>query len=111
MDVVRNQILGLEFPNRAELDRFSHHTRTWLTGMYNQLGSPEMDATLQSRDYLMAEIEKKIDQLLKGGKSDGSILGGLVFASIDADENTNTHEKGKDRIRLTRQEVIEMPYR
>ncbi|CAB9496070.1 11-oxo-beta-amyrin 30-oxidase [Seminavis robusta] len=96
LEVAWQQLLGFDFDTDAELERFRRKAATWLDGIYHKVGTPEMDATLQAKEYLVGLVDKKINQLVEAGESDGSTLGGLVFA-----KETDT---GKT---LTRQQVID----
>jgi cytochrome P450 len=103
LDVTWKQILGLDFTTPAEIRTFHEQTHIWLRGMYSPAGSPEMEATLQAREYLVKAIEDKIQAVLKKGKSDGSTVGGLVFAALD--DNGDDNEQS-DRT-LSKEEVVD----
>lgn len=103
LDVVCQQILGLNLETQDEIDTFHQKTHTWLKGMWYKEGSPQFEATMESKEYLRAVIDQKINQLLEKGESDGSTVGGLVFATMDADED---NDNNSDRT-LSREEVID----
>jgi len=123
LDVVWQQLLGLDLQSRDDIDQFHDQTYTWLRGMYSRPGSPELQATLQAREYLVQAMKDKICQLRDAGHSDGSTMGGLVFArledddTIDSDNGDNystenskidkTTESAAKTTTLTDQQVIE----
>ena len=115
MDVTWQQILGLNLETSEEIETFHSQTQTWLKGMYYKEGSQELADTMEARKYLSTAINKKIDQLLEDGKSDGSTIGGLVFATMedyegnggeDDDDGDNSNIIDKDRT-LSRDEIID----
>ena len=79
-----------------EIAKFEQMTATWLKGIYNKPGTPEMDATLQARSYLVQAIENKIQDLEYVGKSDGSTIGGLLFATTIQDDTDDNNDDNND---------------
>eukprot|EP00977_Amphora_coffeiformis_P014741 scaffold4223_cov189-Amphora_coffeaeformis.AAC.1 len=92
LDVTWQQVLGLDLQTQAEIDIFHAQTYTWLRGIYSRPGSPELQATLEAREYLVQAVQTKIERLRNAGQSDGSTVGGLVFATMDdvKDDNNDT---------------------
>ena len=112
LDVTWQQILGLNLETKEEIATFHQKTHTWLKGMWYKEGSPEFTATMKSRKYLRAAIDKKIDQLLEAGESDGSTVGGLVFATMDDVEEEDSTDSTRDSVTaqdrtLSREEVVD----
>ncbi|KAL7576981.1 hypothetical protein ACA910_006736 [Epithemia clementina (nom. ined.)] len=115
LDVVRQMVLGLNLKNTHEISVFEENVDIWLNGMYHKLGTPEMEATLESRKYLVQAIEQKMDELATPGQSDGSTVGGLMFATFDDDDDDNDKddsdisEERQERLQgrtLSREEVV-----
>lgn len=108
-DITWQQILGLDLRSDEEIDTFHENTSLWLRGMYAKPGSPEMERTLEVREYLVGMIETKIEQLEEAGESDGSTVGGLVFATMedvlqDGRDETGDHDNQRT---LSKEEVID----
>lgn len=104
LDVIWQQILGLDLKTPQEIATFHENTHIWLRGMYYKEGSPQLDACLQAKEYLRDAIDDKINTLLEAGESDGSTVGGFVFATMDdVEDASGAHQ---DRT-LSRQEVID----
>lgn len=111
LDVTWKLLLGLKFDTEEATKQFREQTAIWLRGIYHKVGTPEMDATLEAKKYLVQLIENRIDSLLQAGVSDGSTLGGLVFARLDdknGDKNfDNNHNNDTQSATLTRQQIID----
>lgn len=114
LDITWQQVLGLDLQSKDEIDTFHTQASTWLRGIYNKLGSQEMETTLKVREYLVQMIGDKIEQLKEAGESDGSTVGGLVFATMeDVDQDGNDDEaaqiepKNNNQRTLTNNEVID----
>ena len=105
LDVAWQQVLGLDLQTREEIETFHVQAYTWLRGLYSRHESPEFQAMLTAREYLVQAVEKKIEQLQRVGKSDGSTVGGLLFATMDDVEDAT--ESSDNRHALTQQEVID----
>jgi Cytochrome P450 len=109
-------------------EKFRERTSTWLKGMWTPQDSPEFQATLEAKDYLVQVMETQVDRLLQAGHSDGSTLGGLVYATTtttttmpqdtanndnnndddnDNDNDNDDNNTGDPERTLTRQQVID----
>mmetsp|Transcript_1846 Transcript_1846/g.3981 ORF Transcript_1846/g.3981 Transcript_1846/m.3981 type:complete len:581 (+) Transcript_1846:187-1929(+) len=115
LDVTWQQVLGLDLQSKDEIDTFHTQASTWLRGVYNKPGSPEMETTLEVREYLVQMIENKIAQLKEAGQSDGSTVGGLVFATMgdvdrdgeDEDETAGIEANHNKQRTLSNNEVVD----
>lgn len=105
LDVAWQQVLGLDLQTEKEIEIFHAQAYTWLRGLYSRYESPEFQAMLKAREYLVQAVEKKLTQLKRAGKSDGSTVGGLLFATMDDVEEVT--DKSDKRHTLTEQEVID----
>ena len=106
LDITWQQVLGLNFKTADEIDTFHQYTYQWLRGMYSKPESPPFQAMLSARKYLVKAIEGKIEELLLAGHSDGSTVGGLVYATLEDVNGEADGEKDQTQ-RLSKQEVID----
>lgn len=95
LDITWQQVLGLDLQTKEEIGTFHEKAHVWLRGIYAKPGSPEMEMTMMAREYLVHMIEKKIEQLKESGESDGSTIGGLMFATM---EEGNNRTLSKDEV-------------
>lgn len=106
LDMTWQQLLGLNLETPEEIATFHEETRTWLKGMWFKEGSREFEACMKSKEHLRAAIDKKINQLLEDGQSDGSTVGGLVFATMDDVQDGSSNDVPPDRT-LSQEEIID----
>mmetsp|Transcript_28198 Transcript_28198/g.40863 ORF Transcript_28198/g.40863 Transcript_28198/m.40863 type:complete len:563 (+) Transcript_28198:81-1769(+) len=85
LDITWRQLMGLELTTPEQIEKFHEQSHIYLKGMYSRPGSPELEACLKAREYLMQAMQEKIDALVKGGQSDGSAIGGLLYATLETD--------------------------
>jgi len=106
LDVAWKTILGLDL-SEEEAVEFRVQVDEWIKGIVDPratilpsfLFDPTKTAGWKAKDYLVDLVTTKIDILEKEGKSDGSTLGNMVFATDDEGD-----ESGR---RLTREEIID----
>lgn len=71
-----------------------------------------MERSLKVREYLVQMIENKIEQLKEAGQSDGSTVGGLVFATMEdvdgnSEDGTGIVANQNNQRTLSKDEVID----
>ena len=111
-DVTRQVILGWTDDDKAKTHELNDQIATWLHGMWYPPGSAELNATLHAKAYLEGVLEQKLNDLEQLGHSDGSVVGGMLYATTTTDkdddpESASTHHQQQQQHQtLTRTQVI-----
>ena len=110
-DVTRQVILGWTDDDKAKTHELNDQIATWLHGMWYPPGSAELNATLHAKAYLEGVLEQKLNDLEQLGHSDGSVVGGMLYATTtdkDAEDNDDSESSSAstNHQTLTRTQVI-----
>lgn len=110
LEVVWQQVLGLDFQTPEEIETFHQQATRWLEGTHfvTRPDSPQFQSMLQAKEYLVQAMKKKIEQLRQAGQSDGSTMGGLVYATWENEDEGDYVESSSERRRtLTTEQIID----